>query len=110
MDPMSSNLAKFLAPLVILLVAAFAILSSMTVIVESGHVGVVRTLGAVQPEALPEGFHFKKPFIDQVEQMVVKRGSCVCYPLAKVHHDQVMIGHHNDSLTFITLRRHATSD
>ena len=69
---MSSNLAKFLAPLVILLVAAFAILSSMTVIVESGHVGVVRTLGAVQPEALPEGFHFKKPFIDQVEQMDIR--------------------------------------
>lgn len=72
MDSMSSNLAKFLAPLVILLVAAFAILSSMTVIVESGHVGVVRTLGAVQPEALPEGFHFKKPFIDQVEQMDIR--------------------------------------
>lgn len=72
MDPMSSNLAKFLAPLVILLVAAFAILSSMTVIVESGHVGVVRTLGAVKPEALPEGFHFKKPFLDQVEQMDIR--------------------------------------
>ena len=69
---MSSNLAKILAPLVILLVAAFAILSSMTVIVESGHVGVVRTLGAVQPEALPEGFHFKKPFIDKVEQMDIR--------------------------------------
>ena len=72
MDQMSSNLAKILAPLVILLVAAFAILSSMTVIVESGHVGVVRTLGAVQPEALPEGFHFKKPFIDKVEQMDIR--------------------------------------
>jgi regulator of protease activity HflC (stomatin/prohibitin superfamily) len=72
MDQMSSNLAKILAPLVILLVAAFAILSSMTVIVESGHVGVVRTLGAVQPEALREGFHFKKPFIDKVEQMDIR--------------------------------------
>jgi len=72
MDNMPSNLAKILAPLAILLVAAFAILSSMTVIVESGHVGVVRTLGAVQPVALPEGFHFKKPFIDQVEQMDIR--------------------------------------
>ena len=26
-------------------------------------------LGAVQPEALKEGFHFKKPFIDSVEQI-----------------------------------------
>ncbi len=72
MDNMPANLAKILAPLAILLVAAFAILSSMTVIVESGHVGVVRTLGAVQPVALPEGFHFKKPFIDQVEQMDIR--------------------------------------
>jgi regulator of protease activity HflC (stomatin/prohibitin superfamily) len=72
MDQMPNNLAKFLTPVVILLVAAFAILSSMTVIVESGHVGVVRTLGAVQPVALPEGFHFKKPFIDQVEQMDIR--------------------------------------
>jgi regulator of protease activity HflC (stomatin/prohibitin superfamily) len=72
MDQMPSNLAKILAPLVILLVAAFAILSSMTVIVESGHVGVVRTLGAVQPVALREGFHFKKPFIDKVEQMDIR--------------------------------------
>jgi prohibitin 2 len=72
MDQMPANLARILAPLAILLVAAFAILSSMTVIVESGHVGVVRTLGAVQPVALPEGFHFKKPFIDQVEQMDIR--------------------------------------
>jgi regulator of protease activity HflC (stomatin/prohibitin superfamily) len=72
MDQMPANLAKILAPLAILLVAAFAILSSMAVIVESGHVGVVRTLGAVQPVALREGFHFKKPFLDQVEQMDIR--------------------------------------
>jgi regulator of protease activity HflC (stomatin/prohibitin superfamily) len=41
-------------------------------IVEAGHVGVVRTLGAVQTKALPEGFSLKKPFIDKVEQMDVR--------------------------------------
>ena len=67
-----NSLARILVPFLVLLVAAFAILSSMAVIVQSGHVGVVRTLGAVQPVALPEGFHFKKPFIDQVEQMDIR--------------------------------------
>jgi regulator of protease activity HflC (stomatin/prohibitin superfamily) len=63
---------RFLIPLGILLFASFAVLSSMMVIVEAGNVGVVTTLGAVQPNALPEGFHFKKPFIDQVEQIDVR--------------------------------------
>ena len=42
------------------------------VIVESGHVGVVRTLGEVQPVALSEGFHFKKPFVDDVVELDVR--------------------------------------
>jgi len=67
-----NNLARILVPILILLVIAFAALSSMAVIVQSGHVGVIRTLGAVQPVALPEGFHLKKPFLDQVEQMDIR--------------------------------------
>ena len=39
------------------------------VIVESGHVGVRRTLGAVQPNALPEGLSAKFPLIDRVEEI-----------------------------------------
>lgn len=50
---------------IVVLIALF--LTSAFTIVDSGHVGVVRTLGAVQPEPLPEGFHFKKPLLDQVE-------------------------------------------
>ncbi len=65
-------LARTLVPILILLIAAFAVLGSLTVVIESGHVGVVRTFGAVKPEALPEGLHFKKPFIDQVEQMDIR--------------------------------------
>lgn len=48
------------------------LLSSSFVVVNSGHVGVVRTLGAVQPDPLEEGFHFKKPFLDRVEEMDIR--------------------------------------
>ncbi len=67
-----NNLARAGLPLLILVIIGLAIAGSLTVIVESGHVGVVRTLGAVQPDPLPEGLHFKKPFVDQVEQMDIR--------------------------------------
>jgi prohibitin 2 len=72
MSQLPNNLARILTPLLIFLVLGFALLGSMTVIVESGHVGVIRTLGAVQPVALNEGFHFKKPFIDKIEQVDIR--------------------------------------
>ena len=56
----------------VLLFAAFAVVSSCFVIVDSGHVGVVRRLGAVQMESLPEGFHLKRPWMDKVEQMDIR--------------------------------------
>ena len=46
--------------------------TSAFVIVNAGHVGVVRTLGAVQPEPMEEGFHLKKPFLDQVEEIDIR--------------------------------------
>ena len=54
-----------------LIVIVFLVMQAF-VIVESGHVGVVRTLGAVQPVSLPEGFHWKKPFFDKVEQIDIR--------------------------------------
>jgi regulator of protease activity HflC (stomatin/prohibitin superfamily) len=72
MNNLPNNVARIFVPILILLVAAFAVLSSMTVVVESGHVGVINTLGAVQPVALPEGFHLKKPFIDKIQQMDIR--------------------------------------
>ncbi len=54
------------------IVAVLFLLSEAFVVVESGHVGVVRTLGAVQPVSLQEGFHFKKPFLDRVEQVDIR--------------------------------------
>jgi regulator of protease activity HflC (stomatin/prohibitin superfamily) len=61
---------SFKYPMIIIVL--FFMISSAFVIVESGHVGVIRTLGAVQLEPLPEGFHFRKPFIDKVEQIDVR--------------------------------------
>lgn len=61
---------SFFYPLVIGLL--IIILTSSYVAVDSGHVGVVSTLGAVQPNALSEGFHVKKPFLDKVTQMDVR--------------------------------------
>ena len=56
----------------IVFILLFFLVTGVFVIVETGHVGVVRTLGAVQPEALAEGFHMKKPFMDKVEQIDIR--------------------------------------
>ena len=61
---------NILYPLII--VGVVIVLTSSFVTVQSGHVGVVRTLGAVQPKALSEGFHVIKPFLDKVEQMDIR--------------------------------------
>lgn len=61
---------NILYPLII--VGVVIVLTSSYVTVQSGHVGVVRTLGAVQPKALSEGFHVIKPFLDKVEQMDIR--------------------------------------
>ncbi len=67
--PKLENL-NFLYPIIIILVIVLA--TSAFVIVDSGHVGVIRTLGAVQPEPLAEGFHLKKPFMDKIEQTDIR--------------------------------------
>jgi regulator of protease activity HflC (stomatin/prohibitin superfamily) len=72
MSDFPNSSARYLVPVVVILVAVFAVFSAMTVIVQSGNVGVITTLGAVQPNALPEGFHFKKPFIDHVQQVDIR--------------------------------------
>ena len=61
---------NILYPLVI--VGVVLLLTGSFVTVQSGHVGVVVTLGAVQSNALPEGFHLKKPYLDKVEQMDIR--------------------------------------
>jgi regulator of protease activity HflC (stomatin/prohibitin superfamily) len=60
---------KGLIPVVIVLALALMLVSSAFVVVQAGNVGVVKRLGAVQPEPLPEGIHFKRPFMDDIEQV-----------------------------------------
>lgn len=55
-----------------ILLMAITLFQSFFVIIEAGHVGVIKTLGAVQGDELPEGFHFKKPIFDVVEQMDIR--------------------------------------
>jgi len=62
-------LVKALVPVAVLAVIVLVLLSSMFVVVEAGHVGVVKRFGAVQPEPLAEGLHFKRPFVDEVDQI-----------------------------------------
>jgi len=69
LKPKLENL-NFLYPIIIIVIIILA--TSAFVIVDSGHVGVVRTLGAVQPKPLSEGFHFKKPFMDKIEQVDIR--------------------------------------
>jgi prohibitin 2 len=66
------SILKTLVPVTFVIAALVAVLMSLTVIVEAGHVGVLRTLGAVNPVPLKEGLHFKKPFVDQVEQVDIR--------------------------------------
>ncbi len=50
----------------------FLILQSAFVIVDAGHVGVVKRLGAVQSTPLSEGFHLKLPIVDEVIQLDIR--------------------------------------
>lgn len=63
---------KILIPFIVILVLGVILISGMLAAVEAGHVGVIRTFGAVHPEPLKEGLHFKRPFVDQVEQVDVR--------------------------------------
>lgn len=61
-----------LIPVLIILMVALFLITSAFVVVDAGNVGVVKRLGAVQMAALPEGFHFKRPFMDIVEQVNIR--------------------------------------
>ena len=71
---------NFLYPVIIILVIVLA--TSAFVIVESGHVGVIVTLGAVQPAPLSEGFHLKKPFMDKIVQTDIRLTKAVSKSVA----------------------------
>lgn len=68
---LKQNESKLGIGIFILFVVGFVLFRSF-VIVESGFVGVVRLLGAVDKTPLPEGFHIIRPFLDKVEQMDIR--------------------------------------
>lgn len=65
----------------VIVAVAFLVFQSMFVVVESGHVGVIKRLGAVEMISLQEGFHFKAPVIDDVVQLDIR--------LRKVSNDSI---------------------
>ncbi|MEK9727897.1 MAG: prohibitin family protein [Candidatus Margulisiibacteriota bacterium] len=67
----------------IIIISAFLFLffQAAYVIVDAGHVGVIKRLGAVEMRALSEGFHFKAPLIDEIIQLDIR--------LRKVSNDSI---------------------
>jgi prohibitin 2 len=57
---------------VIGLVLSIPLLAGFWVSVDAGHVGVLKTMGAVNTHELSPGFHFKTPMMDDVVQIEVR--------------------------------------
>lgn len=55
--------------LVVGIILAIPVLTGFWVTVEAGHVGVLKTLGAVNTQELAPGFHMKTPMMDDVIQI-----------------------------------------
>ena len=66
---------------IILAAILFIVLQSAYVIVDAGHVGVIKRLGRVEMKALSEGFHLKAPVIDEIIQLDIR--------LRKVSNDSI---------------------
>lgn len=70
MSPFQAG-GKLIGTILILVVLVLLGSQSFTII-QAGHSGVVLQLGAVQPNVLQEGMHFKIPFIQTVVPMEVR--------------------------------------
>ena len=68
-DPSAARRIRLIAGIAVLAVAAIILVSSCCVVGPAGHSGVVMTLGKVSDQVLAEGFHFKAPFVQQVEMI-----------------------------------------
>jgi len=64
--PMSKK-TKNLIIFGVIAVIVIAFIASSLVVVPAGSTGVVITLGSVSDDVLPEGLHFKIPFVQEVE-------------------------------------------
>jgi len=64
---------RVLPVVIVLLVVLFLFSAGYTI--ETGHVGVTRTLGNVDPEEVGPGFHLKLPFLTQVREFSAKENA-----------------------------------
>ncbi len=69
MNAKSAGLLGSTLVALVMLIFVAPLLFGFWVTVDAGHVGVLKTMGAVSPNVLPPGFHFKKPLIDEVVQI-----------------------------------------
>lgn len=69
-DP--AQLAGKLAPILVVVILLLVLAAGVVVTVDAGNVGVVKRFGAVQETALPEGLHFKLPFVEEVVPMTTR--------------------------------------
>ncbi len=65
------NAPRLIAGAVVVLLVLAALFQS-NVVVEAGHVGVVTQFGAVTGQTYDPGFHFKLPFVQEVEDFDVR--------------------------------------
>jgi prohibitin 2 len=65
-------LSRLIGGAVLLLILVIAA-AQATFVVPPGHRGILVTLGKVSQDFLPEGFHFKSPFISSVVEMSVRQ-------------------------------------
>src|SRR4051812_9114703 len=60
---------------IIIIGVVLILLFTMGYTIETGHVGVTRTLGNVNPEEVGPGFHLKLPFLTQVREFSAKENA-----------------------------------
>lgn len=68
-DPSAARRIRLIFGIAAIGIAAVVLIASCCVVVPAGHSGVVMTLGKVSDQVLSEGFHFKAPFVQQVEMI-----------------------------------------
>ncbi len=66
---MNKNKTKKITLIVVIALAVGILVGNAATIVPAGHTGVVVTLGQVSQNVLSEGFHFKAPFVQSVQNI-----------------------------------------
>lgn len=67
--------ARGVVPAIVLLVGVAAVALSASYVIETGHVGVKKTLGTVSLEEVAPGFHLKLPFVTSVREFSAKENA-----------------------------------